>query len=215
MDSNEFEGATAVVEREYFVFLGRRSFAPRMLFTLAHELGHLVALRPVPEDRVVLDVASDIERLRPATRRQERFADSFATCLLLPRRGVGIALKQIRALTKAEGDALGDVELLYLARIFSVSFEVAARRCEDLGLLPPGGAFSLYAAIRRQFGSPERRADSLGLPPRGEIEFPILPPRLLDEAIKRINEGSISIGRASMALNLSIPDIVAMRSERQ
>ena len=186
-----------------------------MLFTLAHELGHLVALRPVPEDRVVLDVASDIERLHPATLRQERFADSFATCLLLPRRGVGIALKQIRALTKAEGDALGDVELLYLARIFSVSFEVAARRCEDLGLLPPGGAFSLYAAIRRQFGSPERRADSLGLPPRGEIEFPILPPRLLDEAIKRINEGSISIGRASMALNLSIPDIVAMRSERQ
>ena len=120
------EGVSAIVDGRAFILVGARTFKPRMLFTIAHELGHLVA----HHDRrdvayAAFDREEDFDGIAAAPRRsEEKFADAFASCLVLPRHGVLRALKAIRGELKASGP-LGDVEILWLARFFSVSFEVA------------------------------------------------------------------------------------------
>jgi Zn-dependent peptidase ImmA (M78 family) len=206
-----FDGASAILRGHVFVFVAAQ-FKPRMLFTLAHEVAHLL-VHHNDRELVVLDASDDVWDLPSRDNRQEEaFANAFASALLVPRVGVGVALQRIKALTGARGDQVGDVEILYLSRIFGVSFEVAARRCEDLGLLLRGGARSMYEHLRKKYGSPEKRADLLNLPPRPEIEFPQIPPHLVDRAMRRIRSGEISVGRASQILNVSIPDIFLLHS---
>ena len=130
---------------------------------------------------------------------------AFASNLLLPKAGVGIALRKIREIHQIHQDAVGDIEILYLGRLFGVSFQVSARRCEDLGLLPSGGALSLYEQIKKEFVNPEKRAEQLGLPPRPEIKFPTLPRQVLEGAIKKVRTGEVSIGRASESSLWSAP----------
>ena len=199
------DGASAIFSGIPFVFLAEQ-FRPRMLFTLAHEIGHIIAHHEPGETFAVVDLSA--ERPRKRKNAIESYAHVFASALLMPARGVAIALERIRAMGKSGGEPLGDIELLFLSRIFGVSFYAAARRCEDLGLLPRGGAASLDHAIRKSFDSPEKRADALGLPPRPEIDFPRLPEPLLASAIERIRAGEISIGRASEVLGFSISDLI-------
>ena len=151
----------------------------------------------------MLDREEDFEGIPKAPRRaDEKFADAFASCVLLPRHGVLRAMKAIRQEVKASGP-LGDVEILWLSRFFNVSFEVAARRCEQLTLLPARGARALYQKLKDDFGNPERRADQLGLPQREEIE--INPsPALLRAAAEKVRAGAMSIGRAAELLNVPV-----------
>jgi Zn-dependent peptidase ImmA (M78 family) len=206
VNNSDFEGASTVIDGHAFIFISRRTFAPRMLFTLAHELGHIIAHHG-EESFAVLDVPGDIQVMRPRRRAEEGFADAFASCLLLPRHGLGIALKTIRKTLHSTNEQIGDVELLYLSRIFGVSFQVAAKRCEDLGLLPNAGAASLYDNVRKLHGNPEKYATKIGLPERGDIDFPVLPPHLVRDAISGIREGRVSAGRVASILKLNIADI--------
>jgi len=199
------DGASAIFSGIPFVFLAEQ-FRPRMLFTLAHEIGHLIAHHELGQTFAVVDLSA--ERPRKRKNAKEAYAHVFASSLLLPSRGVAIALEQIRGLGKRSGEPIGDIELLLLSRIFGVSFYAAARRCEDLGLLPRGGAATLDQAIRKEFGTPEKRAQALDLPPRPEIHFPRVPEPLLASAIDRIRSGEISIGRASEVLGFSISDLI-------
>lgn len=199
------DGASAIFGGVPFIFLAEQ-FRPRMLFTLAHEIGHLICHHRGDQAFAVVDLSAE----RPRKRKNviESYAHAFASALLMPSRGVAIALEQIRGLGQRGGQPIGDIELLLLSRIFGVSFYAAARRCEDLDLLPRGGAASLDHAIRRSFGSPEKRAEALDLPPRPEIRFPRVPEPLLASTIDRIRAGEVSIGRASEALGFSISDLV-------
>ena len=197
------DGASAMFAGVPFIFVSPR-FPPRMLFTVAHEIGHLVAHFQPGTEFAIFDVENSTGSMQPKRDRREQFADAFASCLLLPRAGVGIALNKIREIHHIRADQIGDVEILYLAHLFGVSFQVAAKRCEDIDLLPSGGAISLYEAVCRHHGSPEKRARELQLPSRPEIEFPSVPLRLLEGAIEKIRQGEISIGRAAVSLNLSI-----------
>lgn len=206
VDNGDFDGASAVVAGMVYIFLSKRTFAPRMLFTLAHELGHVIG-RSDNAEFASIDGSDEVTYLRPRRRQSEAFADAFAGSLLLPRAGLGIALRTIRETFKITRDGVGDIELLYVARFFGVSFLVAASRCERLGLLPDGGAWSLYESIRERHRNPEDYARELGLPDRPEIRFPAVPPRLLHGAVQAIREGRVSLGRASSILNLSISDL--------
>lgn len=199
------DGASAIFGGIPFVFLAEQ-FRPRMLFTLAHEIGHIIAHHEPGQSFAVVDFSA--ERPRKRKNALEFYAHAFASSLLLPGRGVAIALERIRAMGERRNQPIGDIELLYLSRIFGVSFYAAARRCEDLELLPRGGAASLDYAVRKSFGSPEKRAEEIGIPPRPEIEFPRLPEPLLASAIERIRAGEISIGRASEVLGFSISDLI-------
>jgi len=202
------EGVSAIADGYAVALIAARSFAPRVLFTLAHELGHLVAHHEHRQaGYALLDRERDVGGIREPRRVEEKFADAFASALLLPRKGVLLALKEIRTVFGATGQ-LGDIEILALARFFSVGFEVAARRCESLGLLPSQGAQALYQQLKSKHGTPERRADEAGLPPREPLEF--APSSVLvDAALRMVRSGQISVGRASETLNVSVEAIYA------
>lgn len=208
----KIDGASAIIDGKAFVFIAPRNFPPRMLFTLAHEVGHLIAHHKIFENFAVFDAEESLGNIRPNKLVKERFVDAFASCLLLPEKGVGITLRKIREIYNIKGNYVGDIELLYLANIFGVSFQVAARRCEDLNILEKGGAISLYEKLCKEYKSPEGRARELNLPPRPEINFPSVSPQLLVSAIESIKKGDLSIGRAAKNLNLSISSVINAHS---
>lgn len=205
---SSIEGVSAIVDGYAFILLGARRFKPRMLFTIAHEVGHLVARHDRRDaSYAMLDSEKDFDGfVNTPQKAEEKFADEFASALVLPRHGVLKALKAIRAQLKAAGP-LGDVEILWLSRFFGVSFEVAARRCEQLTLLPDRGARALYQRLKDDFGNPEKRAEQLGLPAREN--FDIDPsPALLQAAAQRVRAGSLSVGRAAELLNVPVSALV-------
>ncbi len=204
-----FDGASAFLSGVPFVFVSER-FPPRMLFTLAHELGHLLSHHDVSEDFAFVDKSvSAASEFRPSRKVEEQYAHAFASCLLMPAAGVGIALKKVREILHVASGSLGDIELLFLSRIYGVSFAAAARRCEDLRLLPRGGAQSLDESLKQRYGSAEKRAEALPLPEKPPVEFPPVPEQLLIAAVEKIRSGEISIGRAATVLGLSIADLFA------
>ncbi|WP_437605674.1 XRE family transcriptional regulator [Sorangium sp. So ce834] len=211
LSGERVDGASAAVDGQAFIFVSPRTYLPRMLFTLAHEVGHFVARSGKGEDFVSLDPENSIGTFAGSAGKEESYCNAFASCLLLPRAGIGITLKMIREKMGIRGE-LGDIDLLLLARAYGVSFEVAAKRCEDLNLLPEGGARSLYEELKRKHGGPEKRAAELGLPEAVDIVFPTIPPRLLDAAVRRVRDGEVSIGAAAGFLNVGIGAL--MRANR-
>lgn len=151
------------------------------LFNCAHQLGHLILLNLYGKNEVSLDVCSaGLGTPKPP---YEHFADVFALELLIPKRALGIALKEIRNILKVKLDGLSAIELLYLSRLFGVSFLAAAKRCEREKLLLPGAASSFEKALCQEFGGPEERAAALDLPGRVPVTIDALP-RLSDLEIK-------------------------------
>lgn len=208
--SSRFDGASAIFNGLPFAFLAER-FPPRMLFTLAHELGHLL-VHPDAEPFAVIDVESEGTKRTGKNFKKEFYAHAFASCLLMPAQGVGLVLKKIRSKQASPGPELGDLEILLLSRIYGVSFYAAARRCEDLKLLPQGAAVSLDEKLRKEFGSAEQRATAANLPARTSLEFPRIPEQLLSAALKKVRSGDMSVGRVSSILGVSIADLVAFNS---
>lgn len=198
------DGASAVFDTVPFIFLSP-SFEPRMLFTMAHELGHILAHHDLNQNFFKLD--HKISAIERDSKSIESFANAFASCLLLPPEGVLISIRKIKELHRISNNEFGDIEIILLSRIYGVSFEVAAQRCEQLELLPKGGAKSLYAKISEQYNSPEQRADSLNLPPRPKIDFSSVSSKLTRAAIEKINSGELSLGKASEILSISISDL--------
>jgi Zn-dependent peptidase ImmA (M78 family) len=209
LETSRFEGASALVDGYAFVFVSPR-FSGRMLFTLAHEIGHLITHHKSRRS-VVFDLATQIGDGRRVHTHSEAFVNAFASVLLLPAAGVGAALQQIRELLEVRAEVVGDVELLYLARFFGVSFDVAARRCEDLELLPRGGAKSLSDYLRDNFGGAEKRAAALRLPPRPNVVIPRVSGNLLEAAAEKVKRGELSIGWVTDRLGCSISDFYASR----
>jgi Zn-dependent peptidase ImmA (M78 family) len=210
LETSRFEGASVIADGYAFIFVSPR-FSGRMLFTLAHELGHLIAHHK-QHRAVVFDLSSQIGSGRRHRSQSEAFVDAFASVLLMPPKGVGIALRQIRESFHIESEFIGDVEILCLARLYGVSFEVAALRCESLELLPKGSAWTLADFLRRKHGSPEKRADALGLPKRPAISIPRVSQNLLKAAGDKVEEGKVSLGWVTDRLACSANDIYAARS---
>ncbi len=211
VSGNDFEGASTVYQGQKYVFLSPR-FKGRMLFTLAHELGHLVCHhseeRFLAYDKDIFEMASNI-----TARKEETFANNFASRLLMPEAGVGVALNKVRQKIQAQGEYLGDIEILYLSRIYGVSFLAAALRCEQLELIPSGGAVALDSKLKKEHGSAEKRAKELGLPDRPPIDFVTSQEKLLDLAIEKINAKELSIGRATELLNVGLDNFYAANTK--
>lgn len=207
---SRYEGASVIAGGYCFIFVSPR-FPGRMLFTLAHELGHILAHHP-KGGIVVFDKPTQIGGIKRKAK-SEAFADAFASILLLPDLGVGVTLQKIRELYNIKSDSIGDIEILVLARMYGLSFEVAARRCEDLELLPAGGARSLYEFLVKTHGSPERRADELELPARNVLEIPTASSNLLKFVIEKISTGQVSVGWAAERLGLSIDEIYSWHAK--
>ena len=208
----KFDGAAGIFRGWPFIFIGAR-FQPRMLFTLCHELGHLVS-RQGAEEFAIFDHEESVGSYFGNSKFiEESFADAFASSLLVPTAGVGRALQNIRSHLGAKGDSIGDIEVIYLARFFGVSFDVAAIRCEQLGLLPSGGARSMKAFLDKEYGSPEKRASKIGAPDRPKINFSVTNPLLTNKCLEAIRDGEISLGSAADLLDLSANEILKLNAD--
>lgn len=206
LEHSRYEGISLMAGNYCFVFVSPR-FAGRMLFTAGHELGHLLAHHQLGH-AALFERPTDIGGFGKHSR-EEAFVDAFASCLLLPDVGLGRSLSAFRDYYAVQSNNLTDLELLLLARFYGVSFDVAARRCEDLGLLPAGLGHALSKRLSEEYGSPEKRAEALGLPARPSMSFPAVSPALASALSHRISLGEVSIGWAADRLGLSIGEIIA------
>jgi Zn-dependent peptidase ImmA (M78 family) len=197
IDQDKLAGACAHIDHKGFIFIGNVA-QEDLLLTCAHELAHLAMLSVAkgPQGGAILDAAFEngVSLKGP----YELFAYNFALELLIPLRGLGIALQKIRQLLGIYTGALGDIELLHLSRIFGVSLRAIAIRCEKAKLLPKGGARSINQCLLQKFGNAEHRAEELGLPPRPSPEIPLLPLSLALTISKRMEDRTLGLERASI-----------------
>lgn len=207
---SRYEGVSLIAGNYCFIFVSPR-FQGRMLFTLGHELGHIIAHHESGGD-AIFERPGQIGTFGDRSRK-EAFVDAFSSCLLLPDVGVGRALQAFREHYGVRSRNLTDLEILLLARFYGVSFDVAARRCEDLGLLPPGAGFAISAQLKKDFGSPEKRAEHLGLPPRQQVVLPAISAHLAKSISRAIRPGTVSIGWVTDRLGLSIGEVLAINAE--
>ncbi|WP_369027251.1 helix-turn-helix domain-containing protein [Qipengyuania sp. RANM35] len=213
LNKSRFEGVSLIEGNYLFIFVSPR-FSPRMLFTLAHEIGHAVN-GDFAAGEPIFDLPSAIGNIRKSKTR-ERLADKFASDFLLPELALAKFLRSLRRqLGIMQHEKLGDIEILYLAIFFGLSFDAAAMRCENLGLLPEGGAFSLSNHIKKNHGSPEKRAASLGLPKRQPIEFPRLSGLLLSKIEEALSLGDVSSGWVSENFDISISQLLDLHRQRR
>ncbi len=102
----------------------------RRNFDLAHEYGHaLVHLPREDGPQARIDMETDGGRVNA----QERFADAFASALLMPRRAV---LAQLERLLRASSGQFTDFDLAHLAMHFGVSGQALSARLVTLRKLP-------------------------------------------------------------------------------
>jgi Zn-dependent peptidase ImmA (M78 family) len=205
------DGASASIKNLVFLIVSPR-FEGRMLFTLAHELGHVLNHHE-QGDYVYFDKKISLKPKEDPFK-VEGFANAFASCLLLPEKGVAKLISRVReAFQIMENSGISDIEILHVSRFYGVSFDVAAFRCESLSLIPKGGAFSLSQKIKEDFGSAEKRADLLGIPAREPIQFPIAPNFVLDKAVSLIQDGKYSIGKIADLLSIPVKAILDHNSK--
>jgi Zn-dependent peptidase ImmA (M78 family) len=120
LDPDEFKGFTLIDEdrRAPLVFINRKDLDDAQLFTLAHELAHLVT----GGSGVSNEDIADLDDRRPSI---ERFCDAVAEELLLPTREFERAW--------ADGRKLDSARLAAVAKRLKVTPVVAARRATTTG----------------------------------------------------------------------------------
>ncbi len=205
--------ACALFDQQSLIFVSTK-LGYEQLPACAHELANLATLSSrAPESNFAsFTLHADSPRRGP----REYFGANFAIELLVPTRGLSIALRKVRELLKVKNRAIGDIEMLYMARIFGVSFSAIARKCERAQLLPLGGAATLEKFLTDKFAGAEQRANDLGLPDRPAVHIPIIPLTLLPAIEHRIRTGGLSHAQAAEALSTSenMLTLVLARSER-
>ncbi|WAJ30096.1 ImmA/IrrE family metallo-endopeptidase [Antarcticirhabdus aurantiaca] len=198
-------------EGKALVFLSLRNNM-RMLFTLAHELAHLLSDLTGEVSEVWLD--QDVLRATRSNTKEERFANEFAAALLIPRIGVVHEIRDYRTENPGAPESLTAPEILRIARKFGVSFYVAGRRLESLELLPKGGAAKLNEYIKQKFGSPEKYATHLGLGSRPDKSWLLVPNKMINDMKPYIERGLCSSEEAAYALGLRVEALLGEHAGR-
>jgi hypothetical protein len=175
----------------------------KKLTVTARALGHLFATASRSKGEDEAHITPCAQDAAPRGGPREYFAANFALALLVPSRGLALALRRVRELLKVKNRALGDIEMLYLARIFGVSFGDITRACERAKLLPVDGAAAIVSFLTKQFGDAEQRAEALGLPQRPPVDVPMAPPAFLTDLKRYIDGGTILRTDAAVALKLT------------
>lgn len=206
------DGVSAFIDGYAYIVISPRKFAPRMLFTLAHELGHLVLQHHDNGLQIDFSHVGIFNSTFKST--LESFANAFASDVLMPRPMFGRVLLDIKKSNNVPKGLIADLEVLFASQYFGVSFEAAAMRCEQLGLLPSGGAHSMYRAVCKQHKSPELRGNRIGAK---RLMLPIFPvaasTNVLFALFRAIEEGEISSSRAAKSLGINLPQLLDLHSQ--
>ncbi len=152
----------------------------RRNYDLAHELFHLLTWR----------VFRRGDQTRQASEQEEKFANAFASSLLIPEEPLR---ESVAAATKS-GGSLKHIELFDIARQFDVSVEALLWR--------------MHFVFNRKQEVTERdievcKAFRESVEVREDTEPPSLPPRFRALAIRALREGQMSVGRAAEYLGIS------------
>lgn len=152
LDPDEFKGFTLIDDDQLapLIFINRKDLDEAQLFTLAHELAHLVTGGSGVSNEDIAEVDED----RPAI---ERWCDQVAEELLLP----------AKVFKRAWGDARGldPARVAEVASSFKVTAVVAARRAVTSGHATPQALSELVEAQRRQAAA--KRAKEKHKPKKG------------------------------------------------
>ncbi|MCX8099745.1 MAG: ImmA/IrrE family metallo-endopeptidase [Geminicoccaceae bacterium] len=120
LDQNEFSGFALADPIAPLIFVNTRGSVARSIFTLAHELGHVVT----GEDALDSDPLPDVDEER------ERFSDRFAAELLMPRSDFRSEWSQLTNFEPTQ-------KCLKLAEKFRVSARATLVRARELGVIDP------------------------------------------------------------------------------
>jgi len=162
------------------VLVNARDPAGRRTFTLAHEYGHLLR-----QDQASL---CDPEARLP----EERFTNRFAACLLMPEHDL-IAQCDRYHITPTTFSLDG---VARLARRYHVSVEAMARRLEEVGRVPRGGADALIRELSTRRPYYPRPAI-----PRWRRQ---VGHTYADHAIRAYSQGLISLSRLAQYLGVNV-----------
>lgn len=194
-----FDGASISLNGFSFLFVSRQ-YTPRMRFTLAHELGHVI-FGHCSNGAVV-----DTNVRRPGSANSEKLVDAFASCLLVPTQGLTRLLTAVKNAFKIAPDSISSIEIAYVSRFFGLSFEAAGHRLEQLGIVDRGTTRSLQSEIRTRFESPESYMKGLPMQ-RNYAEIPVLSERLRKELSKLIWNGDLSASRIANTFGYTVGDL--------
>lgn len=210
MVNSDSIGGCATYNNIAFIF-ARHDDNVNFLLSCAHQVAHLLTMTENQRNGLWVCFCKPPIKIDERRGPRENFADAFAGELLVPEKGLGTALLEVRKQLRVSTDTVGDIELLYLARIYGVSFLTIAKRCEQLGLLPLGGALSLQVFLEKKCGGPEKRANRLDLPSRPEIQLSEVPASLNSLTRRLISERKLSANQAARALGISVKLLSSVR----
>lgn len=168
----------------------------RQLFTLAHEIGHLIFHRVEYQDSLVEEGTKEEEKAR------EKVADYFAGHLLVP---------------QAEFERMYDLtqDIVKLKRHFRVSYLVILKRLEDMGIIDFAKEKAKICAIYKKQNNGASLKNSIELPPAlAADEYPE------NERYKYLIWQSLKLGKisemkAAELLNLTVEKLRLHRRERE
>ena len=130
LDPNEFQGFALVDEYAPLVFVNSADYPVAQMFTLAHEVAHLL----IGETGL-----SVFDRLLPTDHETERFCDQVAAEFLISQQALQAYWLVVQDSVNPSKD---------IAQKFKVSTVVAARRLLDLGLIDQDTFFASYNKSR-------------------------------------------------------------------
>ena len=165
------------------VLVNRKHPPERRRMTMLHEYGHLLVDRFKPG----IDYLT-LSGRKPAN---ERFAETFALCFLMPAESVRRRFQDILSST-------GDFQVADLCRLrhyYFVSLEAMTLRLEQLGLIP-NGSFRLLKDARFE----PKKAESILELARHPIDDAKVPQRFTFLAVQAFEQEKISQGRLARLL---------------
>lgn len=167
----------------------------RELFTLAHEIGHLIFHRVEYQDTLMEEGTREEEKAR------EKVADYFASHLLVPQ----AEFERMYALTQ---------DIVKLKRHFRVSYLVILHRLAEMGVIDYVKEKAKICAIyKKRHGSSLQ--NSMELPPElGLEEFPENE-RYVCLIWNALKLGKISEMKAAELLNLTVEELRVRRQETE
>lgn len=195
------DGACVSIEGMNFIFVSAQ-YAPRMRFTVAHELAHIIfghcRSRPIIDENIFADESGMAD--------DERLANAFASCFLMPALGVARFISRFKEIFDQKNDSISSVEIAYIARFFGSSFEAAGNRLEQIRVIDRGVTALILSEIRKNFESAEAYMRTLPVKENYD-EIPVLSPALRRFVNSKVEDGQYSISRVANIFGYTVNEV--------
>lgn len=196
IEIENFWGLSACsIEQGAFVLINTHNITiERQLFTLAHEIGHLIFHRGEYQNTLVKAGTKENEKSR------EKVADYFASYLLLPENELESIYYNV---TK---------DIIKIKLYFRVSYQVILKRLAEMGIIDYGKEKAKICKIyKTKHGSTLKNSMEL-LPALNIQDFPENQ-RYISLIWQALNMGKISELKAAELLNLTVEKLRLLRQE--